>query len=965
MSHITPGIRISLRGEDFLVTKTEGHIIEAEGLSELVKSQRFQFDLHIEDDYSIITPENTGLIADDSNHYRKTKLFIETTLRNSSSYSDDVIEIAHKAAIMPSNYQFVPTFKALSLPKPRILIADAVGLGKTIQVGIFLAEMLRRGKGQKILVVTPKAILGQFQREIWSRFSIPLVRLDSQGVARIKEKIPQNKNPFDYYDKVIISIDTLKNNGRFRHFLEKTRWDIIVIDECHNVANTHSQRGDLARFLSGKTESLVLTSATPHNGRRENFANLISLLDRTAIPANGEFTREDIAPLYVRRFKKDIESEVGDAFRDRVTEPISAPFFTEEEEVLRTLQEFRRRAYAETGGKLSSGNLLFAIQLFKSYMSSPSAFLQALDNRLGKTEKKEKEDNPDRKRDEQELKTLLTDLRRQTQEIIDRKLDGKYNNLLGKLKAMKWKGRQDDERIIIFSERRATLDYLERRLREDFKLKDAAVVQFNGSLTDIQQQDIIDNFSKEDSPIRLFLTSDAGSQGVNLHYYCHRMFNYDIPWSIITLDQRNGRIDRFGQRETPHIYYLIAQSLDPAIQDDLRILERLREKEEEVHRSLGDAGSVWKLFDVEKEEERVAQALATGDLTLLDGEEQAGDADWTDIFGLSDADDHTDSSPTGDTPASIQLSAATDPLFFANDFEYYNALAEEIRLESDIYRQTIRTDAQAQLIEITPDKKSDINASDESVLYDIPEEAFPPAREVFMLTTRKEDVEKSIERARKKKGEWPAMQLLYDLHPIARWMQHKLLARIDKGNALVARMRDPLPEKSAWFVMQAISSNKLGRPVMSRSFVIGRSLIGRDVGNKSSFEGFLKDFRLHEYLPTLATEPAHLEILKSMIPDVVVSARKLFDNYWLGALRDEIENKLEQYEDKLKKWVTDNERQLELLFEDEPAPQQIKRKERRREDIHHVQQEMSAFYEEYFQLENDPHFRILAVFYNA
>ena len=343
---------------------------------------KFIFDLDLED-YEVIAPENTFWLPDTSPNYRQIKLFIETTLRNSSLFSDS-IEIANLAAIRGANFQFEPTLKALKLPRPRILIADGVGLGKTVEVGIFLAELIRRGKGQRILVVTPKAILAQFQQEIWARFAIPLVRLDSEGISRIKSNIPVNKNPFDYYDKIIISIDTLKNNGKFRHFLEKTHWDIVAIDECHTVANFTSQRGNLARFLSQKTDALVLTSATPHNGKKENFANLMKLLDPTAIPYDGNFTHEDISPLYVRRFKKDIEHEVGDAFREREIIRIPCELKEEEETVLQILHNFKKEAYEEAGGDLNQGSLLFAIGLYKAYLSSPKACLVSINTRLAK-----------------------------------------------------------------------------------------------------------------------------------------------------------------------------------------------------------------------------------------------------------------------------------------------------------------------------------------------------------------------------------------------------------------------------------------------------------------------------------------------------------------------------------------------------------------------------------------------------
>ena len=166
LKHITAGIRISLRGEDFLVNKREQNyddsfIIYCQGISELVKGKYFTFDTAVEKEIKILEPDNTVLVADYENGYQKTKLFIETVLRN-ASFTSKKIEVSHKTAISGAAFQYTPTIKALNLPRPRILIADAVGLGKTVEAGIFMAELIKRGQGQRILVIALKSILAQF-----------------------------------------------------------------------------------------------------------------------------------------------------------------------------------------------------------------------------------------------------------------------------------------------------------------------------------------------------------------------------------------------------------------------------------------------------------------------------------------------------------------------------------------------------------------------------------------------------------------------------------------------------------------------------------------------------------------------------------------------------------------------------------------------------------------------------------
>ena len=148
--------------------------------------------------------------------------------------------------------------------QPRLLIADAVGLGKTIEVGMLLAELQRRGRADRVLAVVPRHILDQIQHELWCRLAFPLVRLDSEGIQRVRQRIPAGRNPFTYFNRVIVSIDTLKNPSRYRHHLERVRWDVIWIDESHKLVNKGTLNNELAKVLAPNADALDdLTSATP------------------------------------------------------------------------------------------------------------------------------------------------------------------------------------------------------------------------------------------------------------------------------------------------------------------------------------------------------------------------------------------------------------------------------------------------------------------------------------------------------------------------------------------------------------------------------------------------------------------------------------------------------------------------------------------------------------------------------
>jgi SNF2 family DNA or RNA helicase len=201
-----PGARVVIRDEEWLVrstlpTSTGSTAVRVVGLSELARNYEAVF-LSDLDRMKELRPEETLLVTDDSSRYRRSRLYLESLLRRTPP-TDERLYLGHRGAFNFTPYQMTPAHLALNALRPRILIADGVGLGKTIEAGILLTELIKRGHGNRILVVALRSMLAQFQQEMRARFAIPLVRLDSVGLRRVRAKIPSNKNPFYYYNFII------------------------------------------------------------------------------------------------------------------------------------------------------------------------------------------------------------------------------------------------------------------------------------------------------------------------------------------------------------------------------------------------------------------------------------------------------------------------------------------------------------------------------------------------------------------------------------------------------------------------------------------------------------------------------------------------------------------------------------------------------------------------------------------
>jgi len=562
------------------------------------------------------------------------------------------------------------------MPRQRILIADAVGLGKTLECGILVSELIRRGQGRRILVITTKSMMVQFQKEFWTRFTIPLVRLDSIQLQRIRTRVPGNHNPFHYYDRSIVSIDTLKQDREYRSYLEQAYWDIIIIDEAHNVARRGkgqgaSQRAKLAERLSTRSDTLILLSATPHDGRPESFASLMNMLDPTAIASESNYTKDDIRDLYVRRFKKDVLQDLKQHVPERNVEAISAQASTAEENVFDILNELKLHSI---DSRRKAGQL-FKTTLLKAMLSSPAACLETVSNRLKRLTKKEKANEADRN-DIAELEDLKQALGRVRVEDFS-----KYQRLLKLIqKDFGWTGRDAKDRLVIFSGRLETQRFLKEQLVKDLGLKPEAVSVLDGGMPDVDQTRIVEEFGQENAKVRILIATEVASEGLNLHYLSHKLIHVDIPWSLMTLQQRNGRIDRYGQNRQPEIRYLLTRSQLERMDEVERIVKVLLDKDEQAIKNIGDPSVFMGVFDVEAEEEVTAKVIEEGISAQAFSQqldENAASGGEFNIFDWYDNPDAVEESAEG-TDYQVTVEEGTLLSLFPSTYEYAIAALQSL-----------------------------------------------------------------------------------------------------------------------------------------------------------------------------------------------------------------------------------------------------------------------------------------------
>ncbi|MFD2839607.1 DEAD/DEAH box helicase [Populibacterium corticicola] len=920
---IAPGSIVLVRDEEWLVTATEPTasnklLVRVQGLSELVRDTTAVFYESL-DDIEVVDPRKTRVIADGSSHYKDTRLWLEANRRKTPvPLADTRLTVSTRMLADTLKYQEAAVLRALDpdLLKPRILLADAVGLGKTIEIGMILSELVRRGRGERVLVVTPRHVLEQMQHELWSRFSLPFVRLDSVGIQKVRQNLPANRNPFTFYKRAIISIDTLKSD-RYVTALRKQRWDAVVIDEAHNLTNSATLNNRLARTLARNTDALILASATPHNGRKDSFAEIVRLLDPTAVSADGEIDMERAQRLIIRRHRHspEVAGQVGAEWAER-KEPnnILVPASPSERAVSRELAQ----VWLGAGQPPSGSNALFPWTLAKAFLSSPAALEESIDNRLKLTKSE-----PERQ--------SLTTLRGLNSQIFDD--SAKYDRLVTYLRDEVGVGGTKTERAVIFAERVPTLRWLAEKLPKDLKLKPENVAILHGGLSDEEQQRIVDSFKQEQSSLRVLVTGDVASEGVNLHAQCHNLVHYDIPFSLIRIEQRNGRIDRYGQRTPPQITTLLLDSGEDEFSGDIRVLQILVEKEHEAHKVLGEAGSLMGEYLETREEDAIRDVLAgkkklddvvsTPEQVLTSSDDPVAallakfaldeDTIGTLLGGKNSENGKTSQNPviannTGQAPTNSTQTPQDHTDLFASDMEFLDEALTCIYSHPEQAPKhggggiSWRKHPDYGVASFVPPKdfRTRLNVLPQSYLKD------RRVADEFVLATTKQRGTMSLRDALADTEEtsWPAAHFLGPLHPVLDWACDNVMSKLDRSQVFVAQTGVDQP----LVALHGLLTNRAGQVVSS--IYVSAEFFSKDDGTVNldfcaptvheSLSDLLSRAGLAQQVPNLGALPEAHRLSALMSPAIDHVERSV--QMVVGAAHKEAQRRVDAWVGRLDSW---------------------------------------------------------------
>ena len=542
-----------------------------------------------------------------------------------------------RSRVIPKDYQLVPVVMSLEMPRVRMLIADDVGLGKTIEAGLILTELLARQMASRVLVIVPANLREQWREALDYFFHIPARIISSRHRREMERELPAGANPWERYRCLITSVDYAKQPAIKNQILEQ-QWDVVLFDEAHQVGKPHQSgpdqrvrmdRWELAEALasSDRVRHLLLLTATPHNGYTDSFASLLRMLDVGAVtgPVHAPQIVRAVAERHVcQRRRQDVEAWFQDdpsrsPFPERdQAEVIVAPSVYEMD-AIRAVEAYGNRVLEQAAGSSVQTRTLAhwtVMHLHKRALSSPEALRCSLRNRRERLQRHLAgaqaaveeaaitpdvaranvldEDTGERLSDEeagQRTERILYGTAEQIQaeielleEVLDKaeKVTPRRDSKLGKLLDTVLQQRlAADPKVVVFTRYVDTMNYLDAQIRRDQRYARTTVLTIHGGLNERQRREVFDRFERAEMGI--LVATDAISEGINLQHAAAQVVHYELPWNPNRLEQRNGRVDRFGQRKP--VVYVRTMVMDETL--DATILQVLVKKAAQIRRDYG------------------------------------------------------------------------------------------------------------------------------------------------------------------------------------------------------------------------------------------------------------------------------------------------------------------------------------------------------------------------------------------
>ena len=518
------------------------------------------------------------------------------------------------SGIIPLPHQLHVLNRAMETNNIRYILADEVGLGKTIEAGMIIRELKSRGLVSRILVVCPTGLVTQWASEMQEKFHEKFQVILPSDYDTIR-RLTDNDDVYGQFDQVISPMDSIKpiekHAGWSEEKVEKyneeriyaiinSGWDLIIIDEAHRVAGSSGEvaRYKLGNLLAQASPYLLLLSATPHNGKTEPFLRLIRLLDADAFPNAKSIVREQVAPFLIRTEKREAIDNNGNLlFKNRITHLVTISW-DERNNLQRELYEMVSSYVAKTYNKALRNRkknmcLIFLLIIMQRMVtSSTAAIRQSLERRLnvlleqrtcvGDLREEDLDELNIEDGVEDALEAISLDMELEIEELKQiislakqaqfQNQDAKVEPLLNEIDAILSEDRT--QKVIIFTEFVATQTYLQELLVN----RGYTVTILNGGMSIDERNAAMQEFKTSTS---IFISTDAGGEGLNLQF-ANIIINYDLPWNPMKIEQRCGRVDRIGQQRDVHIYnFIVGETVEN------RVREVLEEKLSVILKEMG------------------------------------------------------------------------------------------------------------------------------------------------------------------------------------------------------------------------------------------------------------------------------------------------------------------------------------------------------------------------------------------